>query len=115
MANNAPSLELVNEILKRLGKRSRVVRHERSSTSVPRWQLFDGDMVHFYETAGGKTLVVLVNHAENGNYVKQSRSRSTRSTRCKSTQTERLVITLVCYSKQTTNRSTSSTDRLGAG
>lgn len=70
MANNAPSLELVNEILKRLGKRSRVVRHEQSSTSVPRWQLFGGDMVHFYETAGGKTLVVLVNHAENGNYVK---------------------------------------------
>lgn len=108
MANNAPSLELVNEILK------------SPVTSEARLAFLDGNCLTgtwftFTRPWVVKLWLSLWIMQRTETTLKQSRSRSTRSTRCKSTQTERLVITLVCYSKQTTNRSTSSTDRLGAG
>jgi len=58
----APPVELVNEVLKKAGRRVRAVKYLHSTSSTVRWPLWDGDTLHYYETSSGKEMAVLVTH-----------------------------------------------------
>lgn len=60
----APPVGLVNEVLKKAGRRVRAVKYLHSTSSTVRWSLWDGDMLHYYETSSGKEMAVLVTHPE---------------------------------------------------